>query len=127
MMNAADSMRAERDHPDRGQVHARRQPAPAEEPQPEERRLQEERRQALDRQRRAEHVADEPRVRRPVHAELELLHEPGDHADGDVDHQQRPEEARQPQVRLVARAVPGRLQERDEEASPIVTGTKRKW
>ena len=74
--------------------------------------------QALHRQRRAEHVADEPRVRRPVHPELELLDEPGDDADGHVDQQQRPEEARQPLLLGVAGAVPGGLEDRDQEREP---------
>ena len=128
MMNAAESIAPSATIQMVSEVHARRQPAPAEQPEPEERRLEEERRQPLDRQRRAEHVADEARVRRPVHAELELLHQPGDHAHRDVDHQQRSEEARQPQVgrgrprlyQAVCRTAVSRLR-------PIVTGTKRKW
>ncbi len=44
----------------------------------------------------AEDVADEARVGRPVHPELELLDQPGHHADGDVDQEQRPEEAGEP-------------------------------
>ena len=59
--------------------------APAEDPQAEERGLEEEREQRLDRQRRAEDVADEARVVRPVHPELELLHDAGDQAEGEVD------------------------------------------
>ena len=62
---------------------------------PEERRLDHERGQALDRQRGAEHAADEVRVRRPAHPELELLHQAGRHADREVDQQQRAEEARE--------------------------------
>ena len=82
---------------------------------PEERRLQEEGRQALDRQRRAEHVAHEPRVGRPVHAELELLDQAGHHPHRDVDHQQGSEEARQAEIGLVALSVPGRLEQCDQE------------
>ena len=107
--------RSHRHHPDAGEVDALGQAVPAEEPEPEERRLEEEGGQALHGQRCAEHVAHVPAVGRPVHAELELLHEPGHHADGDVDDQQRPEEARQPAMVRVARAVPHRLQDRDEE------------
>ena len=55
-------------------------PVPAEDPQAEERRLEEEREQALDGQRGAEDVTDEARVVAPVHPELELLHDAGDHA-----------------------------------------------
>ena len=96
MMKAAESTRADGDHPDAGQVDPLGQAVPAEDPQPEERRLQEEGGQALHGQRGAEHVADEAGVGRPVHAELELLHQPGDHADGDVDQEQGAEEAGQP-------------------------------
>ena len=101
-MKYADSQRAEHGDPERREVEARREPVPAEDPEAEERRLEEERRQALDRERRAEDVADELRVHRPVHPELELLHEPGRDADREVDQEQRPEEAGQPQPRLVA-------------------------
>ena len=75
----------------------RRQPVPAEDPQPEERRLEEERQQALDGERGAEDVADEARVVAPVHPELELLHDPGHHADREVDQEQLAEELRQPE------------------------------
>ena len=109
---------AERDEPDRREVHPLRQSIPSEEPEAEERRLEEERGQALHRERRAEHVADVPRVAGPVHAELELLHEPGDDADRDVDHEQRAEELGQPLVLGVAPSVPHRLQHGDEEAEP---------
>ena len=118
MMNAADSAAPIAT----AQIVARcsflRQHVPAEQPQPEERRLEEERGQTLHRQRSAEHVADEARVLRPVHPELELLHQPGHHADRDVDHQQRAEEARQLAHVLVAGAVPLRVQDRDEERQP---------
>ena len=107
--------RPERHQPYAGEVHALGKPAPAEQPQPEERRLQGERREALHRQRAAEHVADEARVGRPVHPELELLHQPGHDADRDVDQQQRPEEFRQALVLRLLVAIPRRLQERDEE------------
>ena len=117
-MNIAESIVAGRDQPDARQVHALGQPPPAEQPQPEEGGLQEEGRQPLHRQRPAEHVADVARVGRPVHPELELLHEAGDDPDGDVDQQQRAEEARQAPVVVVAAPVPCRLQDRDEEGQP---------
>ena len=110
--------RAEHGDPQRRQVHARRQPVPAEDPEAEERRLEEERGQALDRERRAEDVADELRVDRPVHPELELLHEPGGDADREVDQEERAEEVRQPQPALVPRPVPQRLHDRDERPQP---------
>ena len=110
--------RPDRHQPDARQVNALGETVPAEHPQAQERRLQEERGQALHRQRGAEHVADVARVGRPVHPELELLHEPGHHADGDVDQQQRAEEFAQPPVLGVAVAIPGRLQDRDQEREP---------
>ena len=84
-------------------------------------------RQALDRERRAEDVADVARVRRPVHAELELLHDAGDDAEREVDEEELPEEAGQPQPPLVAACGTRPSASRDEPASPIVTGTNRKW
>jgi hypothetical protein len=50
--------------------------------------------------------------------ELELLDQPGDHADGDVDDQQGAEEPGQPQVLGMALAVPQRLQDRGQEGQP---------
>ena len=85
-----------------GQVDPLGQPVPAEDPQPEEGRLEEEGDQALHGQRGAEDVADEPRVLAPVHAELELLHDAGGHADGEVDQEQLAEELGQPIPALVA-------------------------
>ena len=102
--------------PQRGEMQAWRELVPPEDPQPQERRLQEEGRQALDRERRAEHVADELRVDRPVHAELELLDETGRDADREVDQKQRAEEVRQPKPRLVTRPPPQRLEDRDDRA-----------
>jgi hypothetical protein len=63
----------------------------------------------------AEHVADEAAVARPVHAELELLHDAGDDAHREVDQEDLPEEARQVQPLHVAGAVPDRLEDRDEQ------------
>ena len=104
--------------PERRQVQARREPVPAEDPEAEEGRLEHERGEPLDRQRRPEDVADELRVDRPVHPELELLHEPGRDADREVDQEERPEEARQPQPGLVPGPVPERLHDRDEGPEP---------
>ena len=105
---------AEREDPDRRQMHALREAVPAEDPETEERRLEHERGEPLDRERRAEHVSHELRVDRPVHPELELLHEPGRDADREVDQHERPEEAREAQPPLVAAAIPERLHDRDE-------------
>src|ERR1700733_13375118 len=50
----------------------------AQQPQPDERGLGEEREQSPHGERRTENIADEDRVIRPVHAELEFLHDAGD-------------------------------------------------
>ena len=109
---------AKRRDPDRRQVDARPEPVPAEDPEPEEGRLEHERSEPLDRERGAEDVADELRIFGPVHPELELLDEPGRDPDREVDQEQRPEEARQPEPGLVARAVPEGLHRRDERPEP---------
>ena len=117
------------DDPERRQVQARREPVPAEDPEPEEGRLEEERGEALDRERRAEDVADELRVHRPVHPELELLDEAGRDADREVDQEERPEEASQPQPRSSPVRCQMRLHHGDERrrarASAGRTGSGR--
>jgi len=115
----------QRDQPDRRQVQATGEPVPAEDPEPEEGGLEGERCEALDRERGAEDVADELRVDRPVHPELKLLNQSGGDPDREVDQQQRPEEAGQPQPRLVARPVPQRLHDRDERGEPERQGHKK--
>src|SRR5690606_40202423 len=62
----------------------------------------------------AEHVTDEPRVARPVHAELELEHDPRDDAHGEVDQEELAPELGRPEPLVVARAEPGRLHGCDE-------------
>jgi hypothetical protein len=90
------------------------EPVPAEDPQAEEGRLEEEREQALDRERRPEDVADEPRVGAPVHAELELLHDARDDAHGEVDEEELSPELRRAQIVLLAGAIPGGVQDGDQ-------------
>jgi hypothetical protein len=94
------------------------QPVPAEDPQAEERRLEEEREQALDGQRGAEDVPDETRVVAPVHPELELLHDAGDHTHREVDQEELAPELRGPQPVFPAGAHPGGLQAGDERRHP---------
>ena len=114
MMKSAESQVPSAKSQTRREVHARRESVPAEDPEAEERRLEHERGEPLHRERRAEDVADELGVDRPVHPELELLHKAGRDPDREVDEHQRPEEARQAQPALVARPVPQRLHDRDE-------------
>ncbi len=63
-------------------------------------------------------LPDESRVHRPVHPELELLHEPGRDADREVDQEERPEETSQPQPIVVPAPVPQRLEDRHDRAEP---------
>ena len=104
--------------PRRREVHALREPVPTEDPEPEERRLEHEGGESLDRERCAEDVTDELRVDRPVHPELELLHEPRCDADREVDEHERPEEAGEPEPGLVPAAVPDGLHDRDQRGEP---------
>ena len=101
--------------PYRHEMEARREAIPAEYPHAEERRLEEEGEQCLHRQRRAEDVADVRGVHRPVHAELELLHDAGHHAHRDVDHEDPPpEHGHAPPRRVLGAHVDG-LHRRDED------------
>ena len=54
----------------------------------------------------------------PVHAELKLLHDPGDHADRHRDQEELRPEPRHPQVDLVAGAVVQRLAQRHPSRKP---------
>src|SRR4029453_18456474 len=76
--------------------------------------LQREGGEALDRERSAEDVPDEPRVDRPVHPELELLHQAGPDPDREGYQERRPGEAGPPQPLLVVRAVPEGLEGGDD-------------
>ena len=98
MMKYADRMVPMLVDPDRREVHAPGQLVPPEDPEADERGLEEEGEQALEGERGAEHVADEARVRRPVHAELELLHDARDDAHGEVDEEEGAEEPGELQV-----------------------------
>ena len=112
--------RAEPDQVDRGEMHLRAQPVASENPEPDERRLQHERPEALDRERRPEHVADEAREHRPVHPELELLHESGRCADREVDQEEDAEEVRQalPLLALGGAPIRERLHHREQRCQP---------
>jgi hypothetical protein len=86
--------RAEGGAPDRGEMQPGREQIPTEDPQSEEGRLEEEGDEALHGERRSEDVADEARVGRPVHPELEFLDDAGDDPDGEGNqHQSSPEAA----------------------------------
>ncbi len=99
---------------------------PAEDPQAQEGRFQEEGQQSLERQRGAEDVADEARVRAPVHPELELLHDPGDHAHREVDQEELAEDLVSRRY-FSCRSPPGGLKPATSDAIEMVTGTKKKW
>lgn len=80
--------------------------APAEDPHPEEDGFEEKDRQPLEHQGSVEDVADEAGVLGPVHAELELLHDAGDHPHREVDQEEVSEEPGGPVPALVAGALP---------------------
>jgi hypothetical protein len=107
--------RAQAHHADGHGMRQRGQPVPAEQPQSDERGLSEEREQPLHGQRGAEDVAHEDRVVRPVHAELELLHDAGDDAHGEVDQEQRAEETRELLPDLVPAPVGQDLHHRHQQ------------
>ena len=89
--------------------------APAEDPDAEERRLEEEGEEGLEGERGAEDVPDERQVVRPVHPELELLHDARDEAEREVDDEQLPEELGEPVVLRVAGAYPLGVEDRDDQ------------
>ena len=101
--------------PDAGQVQLLREAVPAEDPDAQEGGLEEEGHQTLHGERPAEDVAHEPRVVRPVHAELELLHQTGHDTDGHVDQQQGAEELGEPLEGRVVVLVPAGLEESHQE------------
>ena len=98
-------------------MHFRGEPVPAEEPQADEGCLEHERRD-LDRQRRAEDVADVGRESRPVHSELELHHRAGGDSDREVDQEERPEEAHVEPRPPRPGPVPERLHHRQKRCQP---------
>ncbi len=106
------------DGPDAREVDLLGELVPPEDPQPEERRLDEEGGEGLHGERCAEDVTDEAGVLAPVHAELELLHDPGDHADREVDEEQLAEELGQLEPALVAGPDPGGLHDGDQGCEP---------
>ena len=76
------------------------EPVPAEEEEADERRLEEKRHQALERQRRAEDIADIVREIGPVRAELEFHRDPGGDAHREVDAEELAPELRHVAVDL---------------------------
>ena len=125
MMNAESAVPMRRSRSWRGGRAGKA--APAEDPEAQERGLEEEREQALDGQRRAEDVAHEPAVGAPVHAELELLDDARDHAQGEVDDEQLAEEAGEPQTASLPVRYQAVWRPATVNASPMVSGTNRKW
>ncbi len=111
----------------RRQVDALREPVPAEDPEPEEGRLEHERREPLDRERRAEDVADELRVDDQFIPNWNSWTSP----------------VATPIAKLISISVPKNRVSRSQAssperyqsvcmtatsgASPSVSGTKRKW
>ena len=107
-------VRSQGDHPHAQVVQLGGQAVPAEDPQAEEGRFHEEGEKRLEGQWSAEDVADVAGVLRPVHAELELLHDAGGHAECEVDQQDLAEELGGDAPLLVAGAHVVGLHERHE-------------
>ena len=78
--------------PDAGAVELRGQAIPTEHPDAEKGGFQEEGSQCLQCQGCAKDVPHEAGVFRPVHAEVELLHDAGHNAHSEVDEENRPKE-----------------------------------
>jgi hypothetical protein len=95
------------------QVHALAQSAPAEDPDAEEGGFEEEGEQALECERGAEHIPDEPRVLAPGHPELELLDQARGHTEDEVDEVELAPELGHPEEFLLAGAHPGGLHHGD--------------
>ena len=108
--------RANRGQPDRRQVQLLWQAIPSKDPKSQEHRLQEEGQEPLNRERCAKDVTNETTEVRPVHPELELLHDAGDHTHCEVDQEDLAEELCSPKPLLVVGAHPRRLHTCDEEA-----------
>lgn len=66
-------------------------------------------------------------VRFMIHSELELQHNSGDNADGEVDQEELTEELRHPQVGGVLLDEPGRLHTRDQDREADGQQNKKKW
>ena len=106
---------AQGDAPDRQQVHALGEAAPAEDPQAQESGLEEEGEEGLDGQGGTEDVADEAGVFGPVHAELELLHDTGGDTEREVDEEEFAKEASCLQPVFLAGAVPRGLHDGNQQ------------
>jgi hypothetical protein len=119
-------VRADRHQPDRSQVHLFGHASLAEDPHAEERGFEEERQQRLDGERRAEDVAHVAGILRPVHAELEFLHDAGHHPDGEVDEEQFSPELCHLAIVLVAGLIVARLHVRHEPPQPERERNKEK-
>ena len=91
------------------------QALPAEHHETDERRLHEESHQAFDRERRAEGVADEARVVRPVGPELELHRQAGGDTQREVDQEQPAPEMGHPAVDVASGGDVDRLHRREHE------------
>ena len=81
-------VRSDGNQPGDDQMRALGKPIPAEEEEADKGCFEEEGHQALDRQRRAENVADIVAVIAPVHAELEFHRDAGGHPQHEVDAEQ---------------------------------------
>jgi len=110
--------RPQEHHHGRQEVDPRPDPVPAEDEHRQEPRLEEEGEDALGGERRAEHVAHEPRVGGPVRPELELHDDAGRDADREVPREHAGPEAGRPLPRLLAGDEVGALEHHHERPQP---------
>jgi hypothetical protein len=102
--------------PGGGEMEASADAVPAEEHDGYERAFEEEGQDAFDGQRRAENVADEVGVVRPVGAEFEFEDEARGYADGEIDTEQAHPEFRRAFPEGIARAVVDGFHDRADDA-----------
>ena len=113
-------------HPDREEMHALRDAPFTEDPDADEDRLEEESDQCFYGEQCAEDIADEARILRPVHAELEFLHQPGDHAHAKVDQKEfAPKFCHAPPAFFAGAVIHG-LEDGDEPDQPEGEGHEQK-
>ncbi len=99
-------------------MQARPDLVPAEQQHREEAGLKEEREDALSREGAPENVADVPRIRGPVGAELELHHDSGGHADGESQREDLRPEPRHLVIEWILRLQPQPLDHYQQQAEP---------
>ena len=111
-------MRAEADHAGREEMHFAAYPVPAEQQHGEKTGFEEKRKDAFRRQRAAEHVADKPRIGRPVRAEFKFHDDARGHADGEREREDLGPEPRHLVIKRVFGLEPQPFHDDEQDAQP---------